>query len=122
MDLFRTFGIWMPRNSKEQAMIGEDLGLANGMTLKEKQKVLDEAIPMATTLRLPGHIMLYLGKDKGEHYVIHSIWGIQNHEKSGPVSNKIGKVVVSDLSLGRSGPHGSLLHRLTDVRLIGPKK
>ena len=122
MDLFRTFGILMPRNSKEQAMVGKDLGLVKEMTLKEKQKVLEEAIPMATTLRLPGHIMLYLGRDKGKHYVIHSIWGIQNHGKSGHVSNKIGKVVVSDLSLGRSGPHGSLLHRLTNVRLIGTEK
>jgi cell wall-associated NlpC family hydrolase len=122
MDLFRTFGIQMPRNSKEQARVGKDLGLVNGITLKEKQKVLDKAIPMATTLRLPGHIMLYLGRDQGKHYVIHSIWGIQNHGKSDHVSNKIGKVVVSDLSLGRSGPHGSLLHRLTDIRLIGTEK
>jgi hypothetical protein len=66
--------------------------------------------------------MLYLGKDKGKHYVIHSIWGIQGRGKSGLVSEKIGKVVVSDLNLGRSGPHGSLLHRLTDVRFIGTGK
>ena len=43
-------------------------------------------------------------------------------ESQDHVSNKIGKVVVSDLGLGRSGPHGSLLHRLTDVRLIGTEK
>ena len=122
MDLFTTFGILMPRNSKEQAMVGIDLGLVKGKTIKEKQKVLDQAIPLAATLRCPGHIMLYLGKDKGKHYVIHSIWGIQNRGKSGLVSEKIGKVVVSDLSLGRSGPHGSLLHRLTDVRFIGTEK
>ena len=122
MDLFTTFGILMPRNSKEQAMVGIDLGLVKGKTIKEKQKVLDQAIPLATTLRCPGHIMLYLGNDKGKHYAIHSIWGIQNRGKSGLVSEKIGKVVVSDLSLGRSGPHGSLLHRLTDVRFIGTEK
>jgi hypothetical protein len=122
MDLFRTFGILMPRNSKEQAMVGKDLGLMEKKPIKEKSEKLDQAVPLATTLRLPGHIMLYLGRDKGKHYVIHSIWGIQNYGKSGFVSYKIGKVVVSDLSLGRSGPHGSLLHRLTDVRLIGTKK
>jgi hypothetical protein len=122
MDLFRTFGILMPRNSKEQAMLGIDLGLVKGKTIKEKQKVLDQATPLATTLRCPGHIMLYLGKDRGKYYIIHSIWGIQDRGKSGLVSKKIGKVVVSDLSLGRSGPHGSLLHRLTDVRSIGTEK
>jgi len=119
MDLFRTFGILMPRNSKEQATIGMDLGLAGGKTLKEKRKILDHAIPLATTLRLPGHIMLYLGKDKGRYYVIHSIWGIQRSGRSDPVMEKIGRVVVSDLDLGRGGPHGSLLDRITDVRFIG---
>jgi hypothetical protein len=122
MDLFRTFGILMPRNSKEQAMVGTDLGLLKGMTIKEKQKILNQATSLVTTLRCPGHIMLYLGEDKGKYYVIHSIWGIQDREKSGPVSKKIGQVVVSDLDLGRSGTHGSLLHRLTDARSIGGEK
>lgn len=100
-------------------MVGIDLGLIEGKTEKERQKLLDQAVPLATTLRLPGHIMLYLGKDKGRHYVIHSIWGIQNSGKVGPTLEKIGRVVVSDLSLGRKGPNGSLLDRITDIRMIG---
>ncbi len=119
MDLFRTFGILMPRNSKEQAAFGKDLGLLEGKTEKEKRKVLDRAIPLVTTLRLPGHIMLYLGSDKGRYYVIHSIWGVKGPGTPDPKLIKIGRVVVSDLSLGGSGPNGSLLARLTDIRLIG---
>jgi hypothetical protein len=63
--------------------------------------------------------MLYLGKDKGRYYVIHSIWGIQKSGKTGPTVEKIGKVVVSDLSLGGKGPNRSLLDRLTDIRMVG---
>jgi hypothetical protein len=118
MDIFATFGIHMPRNSKLQARVGISLGQAEGMTTKEKEGVLDQAIPLATTLRLPGHIMLYLGKDKGKYYAIHNIWGIQKRGWFGPVLEKIGKVVVSDLSLGRSGPYQSLLHRMTDIQTI----
>jgi len=118
MDIFATFGILMPRNSKFQARIGISLGQVEGMTIKKKQRVLDRAIPLATTLRLPGHIMLYLGKDKGKYYAIHNIWGIQKAGWFGPVTEKIGKVVVSDLSLGKSGPHQSLLHRITDIQII----
>ena len=120
MDLFRTFGILMPRNSKEQATVGVDPGSLEGKPVKEKQKFLDQSIPLATTVRLPGHIMLYLGKDRGKHYVIHSIWGIQKSGKGGPALQKIGRVVVSDLSLGEKGPNGSLLDRMTDIRIIGP--
>ncbi len=117
MDLFRTFGIMMPRNSREQGRVGVDLGPAKGKSSKEKRRVLDQAVPLATTLRMPGHIMLYLGRDKGRHYVIHSLQGIQGSEKT----ETIGKVVVSDLSLGSQGPGGSLLDRVTDVRVIGPR-
>ncbi|OGP87825.1 MAG: hypothetical protein A2156_00225 [Deltaproteobacteria bacterium RBG_16_48_10] len=119
MDLFRTFGILMPRNSKEQATIGVDPGSVEGKPIKEKQKLLDQSIPLATTVRLPGHIMLYLGKNKGKHYIIHSIWGIQKSGKAGPALQKIGRAVVSDLSLGEKGPNGSLLDRVTDIRIIG---
>jgi hypothetical protein len=118
MDTFATSGILMPRNSKLQARIGVSLGLVEGMTIKEKERVLDRAIPLATTLRLPGHIMLYLGKDKGKYYAIHNIWGIQKVGWFAPATEKIGKVVVSDLSLGRSGPNQSLLHRITDIQTI----
>jgi hypothetical protein len=120
MDIFATFGILMPRNSKLQARIGTELGPAEGKTLREKKKLLDQAPPLSTLLRLPGHIMLYLGKYHGRYYVIHNIWGIQKAGEIGPVMDKIGRVVVSDLSLGSSGPNGSLLDRITDIRVIEP--
>jgi hypothetical protein len=119
MDLFRTFGILMPRNSKEQAMVGMALGSVEEKPVQEKREILDQSVPLATTVRLPGHIMLYLGKDQGKHYVIHSIWGIQKLGKAGPALQKIAKVVVSDLSLGEKGPNRSLLDRITDIRVIG---
>ena len=119
LDLFRTFGILMPRNSKEQAMVGMDPGSLKGRPGQEIQRFLDQSIPLATTLRLPGHIMLYLGKDRGRHYAIHSISGIQKAGKAGPVLQKIGEAVVSDLNLGEKGPNGSLMDRITDIRVIG---
>jgi hypothetical protein len=63
--------------------------------------------------------MLYLGEDHGRHYVIHSAWEVQRADKAGPILERIGKVAVSDLSLGSSGPRGSLLERITDIRYIG---
>ena len=120
LDLFGTFGILMPRNSKLQARIGVPLGPVEGKTIKEKEKILDHATPLATLLRLPGHIMLYLGSDNGRYYAIHSIWGIQRGGWFGPKLQQIGKVVVSDLSLGKTGPNQSLLHRITDIQFIGP--
>lgn len=120
MDLFNAFGILMPRNSNLQARIGIPLGVLEGKTIEEKKKNLDRAVPLATLLRMPGHIMLYLGKHEGKHYAIHSIWGIQKRGPSGIQTQKIGKVAVTDLNLGKGGPNGSLLHRLTEIQYIGP--
>jgi hypothetical protein len=118
MDLFASFGIVMPRNSKYQAMIGKDLGAKEEMWTREKRRILDQATPMTTLLRLPGHIMLYLGKHQGRYYAIHSLGSIQKADASGLVLSKIGRVVVSDLSLGESTPNGSLLDRISDMRSI----
>ena len=118
MDLFASFGIVMPRNSKYQAMIGEDLGVREEMRTREKLRFLDQTTPLTTLLRLPGHIMLFLGKHQGRYYAIHSLWSIQKADPSGLVLSKIGRVVVSDLNLGESAPNGSLLDRISDIRSI----
>lgn len=118
MDIFSTFGFHMPRNSKCQAMVGTPL-LKEGEDPPNGIKVLlDKAIPFATLLRFPGHIMLYLGKDKGNYYVIHSVYGIQTIGRDGFKMEKIGKVTVSDLSLGRHGVNGPILDRITDIRIL----
>ena len=119
MDIFASFGIVMPRNSKLQARIGISLGEVEDRDKREKKKVLDRAVPLATLLRLPGHIMFYLGKDQGEHYVIHNAWAVQKRVFFSPAIEKIGRTVVSDLSLGKTGPTQSLLDRLTDIQFIG---
>ena len=119
MDIFSTFGLLLPRNSKYQAMIGKPSGPLEGKKLAEKKQLLDRAVPLATLLRLPGHIMLYLGNQKGRYYVIHDLWGVPRGNRRNSGLEKVGRVVVSDLSLGSSGPSGSLLRRLTDVTLIG---
>ena len=116
MDLFASFGIVMPRNSMYQAKVGIPFPGVEGKTIKEKEQILDRAVPLATTIRLPGHIMLYLGKNGGKYYVSHSIWGITRNGQSGPILQKIGKVVVSGLGLGE--PDRSLLHRSTDIQVI----
>jgi len=123
MDIFSTFGIILPRNSKFQAQVGKSLGqFDSSNNIEEKKKVLDDALPLATILRLPGHVMLYLGKENKKYYVIHNLWGIQEKHKSGSqLIHKIGKVVVTDLNLGENSLQGSLLNRITDIRLIGER-
>lgn len=68
--VFRTFGIYLPRNTSEQSSYaGTVLSLEN-----DPAGVLDSIAQPAAVYR-PGHVMLYLGKRDGEYYIIHAPQG-----------------------------------------------
>jgi len=62
--------------------------------------------------------MLYLGKDEGRLYAIHAIWAYRQKGLEGDEATVLGRVVVSDLSLGEGASRGSLLERIVAVRLL----
>ena len=119
-EIFATVGINMPRNSTDQAKVGELIARFDEKT-KEEEKIkiiLSRAIGGITTLRLKGHIMLYLGSVNGRPYVIHETWGYKEKGFLRDRVRVINKVVISDLSLGKDSKNGSLLKRIDTVRLI----
>lgn len=71
MDIFKTMGLNPPRNSTEQAKFAVGEAMMNeSMTLEELEAVLDDT-EAGTGIFKSGHVMLYLGKRAGEHYMIH---------------------------------------------------
>ncbi len=117
MDIFACFGIRMPRNSSRQARIGREVARFDRSGAQEKD-VLEKLPSGISILYMPGHIMLYLGKDNGNYYVIHDTWAYVEGKWSSKTEKHIGRVVVSDLSLGEYGKTGSLLERLRITRTI----
>ena len=121
MDLYATMGLAIPRNSGIQAKIGQQK-----ITFKKEDSNYFRSEKLKTIkhpclLQLPGHIMLYLGCEGNNFYVLHDIWSYR--EKTDWAKDRrviIGKVVVSDLSLGQGSNRGSLLERLTTINLVRP--
>ncbi|NMA86980.1 MAG: hypothetical protein GX968_06615 [Tissierellia bacterium] len=76
MDIYRCFGIKLPRNTQDQGAksLGIGYDLKHTGTTEEKLEFLEE-IPAVTVLYMPGHTMLYLGKEQGDHYIIHQFAG-----------------------------------------------
>jgi hypothetical protein len=114
-DVFLSLGVDMPRDSKQQAYIGTQLGhfeLKQGR--EEKLKALHAGLPGLTLLRMSLHLMLYLGEENGQHYVIHSTWAervsMTNDEK-----RRINQVVVSDLTLNGNSYRGPLFDRVLSI-------
>ncbi len=123
MDVYATTGIFLPRNSGSQALAGSGrVRLDKTLTRAQRQAVLAR-LPPLTLLQFPGHIMLYLGREWGRDYVIHDIWAYRRPEPEAPGTDRqvvVGRVVVSDLSLGENSTRGALIDRLTQAIVLRP--
>lgn len=116
--LFACFGIYLPRNGTTQSKAGKLIvELSDKKSLSEREaEIVKKGVPAITLLRMPGHIMLYLGSVDGKAYALHDTWGFRtpNNGKDDDI-NVINKTVVSELHLGEGSKKGSLLKRLTTL-------
>ncbi|MDR1471050.1 MAG: SH3 domain-containing protein [Synergistaceae bacterium] len=107
-DYFSVFGVWLPRNSGDQAKAGAVVPLGNTPSKGRAGAIVSNAVPYATLIHMPGHIMLYIGLYDGEPAVFHNTWGVRT--KTGRAV--VGRAVASGLRLGVELPgkaEGSLL-------------
>ena len=97
-DLFTPFGIWFPRNSKSQKNVGKSKNISKLSDKKKESYILNNAIAYKTLLWLPGHIMLYIGKENNKPLVFHNIWGLRTIDEMKRLI--IGKAVITTLTPG----------------------
>jgi hypothetical protein len=111
-DYFSLFGVWLPRNSGDQANTGPGISLKGDETGGKIETIVRDAVPFATLIHMPGHIMLYLGVYDGEPVVMHNVWGVRINAPGGKTGRAvIGKTVVSSLRAGaeiKNRPKSSL--------------
>lgn len=100
-EVYRCYGIQLPRNSSAQALIPCKTSDFSGMTTAERKLVLDELKP-GSILHQPGHITLYLGKFNDRYYVINATGGFASVGTSAPKSARIRTVVVNELEVRRA--------------------
>jgi len=125
-DIFVPFGIWLPRNSTAQAKSGLFISL-EGLTDKQKEEFIKRsAVPFLTLVWMPGHIMLYVGKNEGKAYVFHNFWGIKTR-----ILNKEGRVIVGKAAITTLRPERDIffadrfktfLKRIKGITYIIPPK
>ncbi|NPA29598.1 MAG: peptidase P60 [Epsilonproteobacteria bacterium] len=118
-DFFMPFGIWLPRNSRAQAKVGRVIDLSKLSPKQKERRIIEEGVPFQTLLYLPGHIMLYIGHQKGRAYVMHNTWGIKT--KTGG-RHIIGQAVISTLYLGQNLPDTDkkslLINRIQSMNIV----
>lgn len=122
-DLFTPFGIWLPRNSGKQAAEGKVIDLRKVPLSHRREYIATHAIPFATLIHMPGHIMLYLGEYQGKSVVLHALWGVRHNSVTGEESRIIvGRTAITSLEPGAELKRwfagvSSLLPRLDHINI-----
>lgn len=120
MDVFRTFGIELPRNSASQVKAAQ-VSVSVGSYDRAARTELLGALPGGITLlQMPGHIMVYLGEIDGEHYAISNLWAWRGKsDDGGDVAHRVARVAVTPLTLGEGTAKGAYVDRLTTIAVLG---
>lgn len=120
-DFFIPFGIWLPRNSRQQINSGPLLSLES-LSKPDKEKLLrEQGVPFRTLLHRKGHIMLYAGLYNGKPVILHNTWAIRFKTKSGQEEKfYIGRTVLTTLEAGLELPltRGTILDHLDGMLIL----
>lgn len=105
-DIYRCFGLVLPRNTTWQAAMPVEVELLDEMTDEQKDAELTGLIP-GTILQFRGHEMIYLGKYDGKHFTINDVSTlVASDDVSDPASVlRVRSVIVNDLTTRRRNGH-----------------
>lgn len=124
-DLFTPFGLWLPRNSSEQAVAGRYIGLGNLAPAEKEALIVRKGVPWRTLLWTPGHIMLYIGTHKNRPLIFHNFWSIKTRDADGTRGRVVvGRAAVTTLQPGSElanldRPRADRLFSLEGMVLLG---
>jgi len=76
---FGVFGVEMPRNSYQQALIGDEVKV-DFKSYEEFKQLLKELPPYRTLLYMIGHIMIFGGFEDGEPIIYHGVYSIKKDD------------------------------------------
>jgi hypothetical protein len=125
MDLFNGFDVQLPRNSLRQSVAGaENIDVSSFSETQKRRAIRKAAKRGAVLLYMKGHIALYLGSDTvaGQQFdfAIHALYGyLTRCEGVRETLNRIDRVAITSLDLGRGSSRKSYLQRIQTLVVIG---
>jgi NlpC/P60 family/SH3 domain (SH3b1 type) len=122
-DTMASFGWELARHSAVQAELGTHrLDVSNMSETDKLAAVRDEAQRGLVLLYMPGHIMMYLGEEDGQHYAVSAISEYLEPCPGGPDTvYRIARVAVTTLELGRGSERTAYVERLATLVVFGPE-
>lgn len=115
-DIYLTFGLELPRNSRVQATA--PIGRIDTSTLEpgEKERILARS-GAGTLVQMPGHIMMYIGTYAKRPFIIHAAYSLGSRDTSIKDIRTVNCVTVSDMQMTRK--NGSrIIDNITNINII----
>jgi hypothetical protein len=124
MDLFASFGLEIPRNSRQQATSGiRRIDVSKLSDDKKREAIVKAARDSLVLLYLPGHIMLYVGHEGQRLFALHQFSGyLTRCSSGGETMQRVNRATVTHLELGRGSSRKAFIERITQLVLFGPRE
>jgi len=83
-EIYKSFGILMPRNTGQQATSqqGDNINFSPSASNDEKLSQIKQ-LDVGDLIYIPGHVMMYLGMENDQPYIIHDVAGLSYFKETG---------------------------------------
>ncbi len=122
VQIYRSFGFILPRNtsSQGQAGFGAELRLTAASTTRQQRLVALKQAQAGDLIFIPGHVMLVLGQENGEIFVIHDVAGLRYYRADGSFYHSVlNGVSITPLSPLQKNPQHSYIDGIYMLKSIG---
>ena len=121
-EIYRSFGLLMPRNTSAQARSPglDGVALDAGTGHDARLRLLGQA-EVGDLVYIPGHVMMVIGRVDGETYVIHDTAGMSLLDADGRLHRyRLNGVAVTPLLPLMSDESTPTVDRITSIRRLRP--
>jgi cell wall-associated NlpC family hydrolase len=121
-EVYRSFGVQLPRNTRDQGVSPalNRIALTEADDHEARVKLLREA-QVGDLIYIPGHVMMVIGQERGEPYVIHDTTGISFRGRAGDIERaKLNGVSVTPLLPLLLSEGRPMIDRIYSIQRIRP--
>ncbi|GAA5134528.1 SH3 domain-containing protein [Thalassotalea piscium] len=121
-EIYKTFGVLMPRNSGQQgkANYGNSIDFTTESKKEDKLAAIKQ-LEVGDLVYIPGHVVMYLGEDNGQPYVIHDVKGMsyftEDNKYYKGTLNGVSVTPLLPLQLSESKSYIDRIYNIKQIRL-----
>ena len=121
-EIYRSFGLLLPRNTSAQAVSPalNRIVVDDSVSHAQRLKLLREA-QVGDLIYIPGHVMMVIGQENGDTYVIHDTAGMNYRNAAGEFKRlALNGVVVTPVLPMLANAEQQTVDRITSIQRIRP--